>query len=30
MDREFKTIDFLALFDVKNLQESDLAFYTLS
>ncbi len=30
MDREFKTIDFLALFDVKSLQESDLAFYTIS
>lgn len=30
MDREFKTIDFLALFDVKSLQKSDLAFYTIS
>ncbi len=30
MDTEFKTIDFLALFDVKSLQQSDLAFYTIS
>ena len=27
IDREFKTIDFLAVFDFESLQNSDLAFY---
>lgn len=27
IDREFKTIDFLAIFDFESLKHSDLAFY---